>query len=79
MKAGHSRTASGEIRHSERLQTAMNRYFCGDFVSAVEQFEQVRAHDPIDHVPALFIERCTRYLRELPPSDWQGFERLARG
>jgi hypothetical protein len=38
--------------------------------SGVPQFEQVRAHDPVDRVPALFIERCARYLRELPPSDW---------
>jgi hypothetical protein len=60
------------------LQTAMEGYFRRAFEAALSLFEQVRRADPDDALPPLFIERCTRYLGEPPPRDWQGFERLSQ-
>jgi hypothetical protein len=59
-----------------RLRSAMEGYFGGDFKAARSAFEQISFEAPDDAVPALFAERCTRYLQEPPPEDWNGFERL---
>lgn len=58
------------------LQSAIERYTARAFGEAREAFAQMLGLDPEDAVPALYIERCDRYLREPPPADWQGFERL---
>src|SRR4029077_15891550 len=48
------------------LQSAMQRYFRGEFDAALTLFEQMRAQDPDDFVHILFAERCSRYLQEGP-------------
>ena len=58
------------------LCSAMDRYFTREFGAALTIFEQICAVDPDDPVPLLFVERCSRYLKEPPPHDWQGFEKL---
>ena len=60
------------------LQAAMQQYCGGDFDGALASFEQVSTQDPDDAVPRLFAERCTRFLRAPPQSDWQGFETLTQ-
>ncbi len=58
------------------LQAGIESYFGADFNKALRLFEQVCTVDPHDAVPSLFAERCSRYVRDLPPHDWQGFEKL---
>jgi len=60
------------------LGSAMERYYAREFGAALAGFERACAEDPDDAVPALFAERCTRYLQSPPPADWQGFEKLTR-
>ncbi|MBO9649384.1 MAG: AAA family ATPase [Variovorax sp.] len=59
----------------KRLESAMTLYFEGEFEAALGLFEEAGAADPHDAVPQIFIERCTRYMRE-PVKEWEGFERL---
>jgi predicted ATPase/class 3 adenylate cyclase len=58
------------------LQSAIERYTARDFGAARAAFARMLELDPGDPVPALFLERCDRYLSAPPPDDWQGFERL---
>ena len=61
----------------ERLHAAMSAYFRGDLEVALTVFERLRSEDPADRVPAIFVERCVRNLRE--PPDGRGLDRLASG
>ena len=67
---------AAKLETSELLRSAMERYLHGEFNAAQPLFEQACIADPDDAVPFLFAERCARYLRELPPHDWQGLENL---
>ena len=67
---------AAKLATRELLQSAMERYFDADFNAALRLFEQACIADPDDAVPSLFAERCSRYARDLPPDDWQGFEKL---
>ena len=58
------------------LRLAMEKYFGGGFDAARALFEQVSAMDPGEAVTRLFVERCSRQLREPSAGEWQGFERL---
>jgi predicted ATPase/class 3 adenylate cyclase len=58
------------------IQSAMQRYFRREFDVALTLFEDACAQDPDDSVPFIFAERCSRCLKEEPPDDWQGFEKL---
>lgn len=62
----------------EQLTSAMAQYCARDFKGAWAAFEQLAHADPEDAVPALFAERCVRYLQSPPSDDWQGFERLTQ-
>jgi predicted ATPase/class 3 adenylate cyclase len=76
--------AEAPERHAAKLATrallrsAMERYFGREFSAALALFEQACAADPDDAVPLLFTQRCSRYLKEPPPRDWQGFETLTQ-
>jgi hypothetical protein len=70
-----TRRAAKRATHA-LLQLGMERYFGADFNAALQLFEKVCTLDPHDSVPSLFAERCSRYVRKLPPHDWQGFEKL---
>ncbi len=59
------------------LGSAMEKYFGREFKIARTAFERMCFEAPDDVVPALFAERCVRYLQEPPPEDWNGFERLS--
>jgi hypothetical protein len=58
------------------LHSAMEQYFGREFEAALALFKQVSREDPEDAVPVLFVERCSRFLQEPPPEDWQGFEKM---
>jgi class 3 adenylate cyclase len=58
------------------LSSGMEKYFCRDFKAARMPFERACSESPGDVVPALFAERCARYLHKPPPDNWEGFERL---
>jgi len=65
-----------KIATGELLKPAMERYFSGKFKAALPLFQQACAEDANDPVPSLFADRCMQYLRDLPPQEWQGFEKL---
>jgi class 3 adenylate cyclase len=58
------------------LASAMESYFGRQFEAARAAFRRMTCEDPDDAVPFLFAERCSRYIKEPPPADWQGFEQL---
>jgi class 3 adenylate cyclase len=60
------------------LRSGMEKYFCRDFKAARTALEQVCSENPDDVVPAIFLERCLRYLHQPPPDDWDGIERLGQ-
>nr|CRH04771.1 Putative serine/threonine kinase with two-component sensor domain [Candidatus Magnetococcus massalia] len=59
-----------------QLDAAMQAYYARDFTQAYELFIDAKAQDPDDCVLSLFTQRTQRYLKEPPPHDWQGFEKL---
>ncbi|MEG3641598.1 AAA family ATPase [Magnetococcus sp. PR-3] len=61
-----------------QLHTAMQAYYAQDFAQAYELFTAAMADDPEDCVFSLFAERSKSYLKEPPPEDWQGFEKLTK-
>ncbi len=67
---------AAKIATRNALCSAMDRYFTREFGAALTIFEQICAVDPDDPVPLLFVERCSRYLKEPPPHDWGGFEKF---
>jgi predicted ATPase/class 3 adenylate cyclase len=67
---------AAKLATRELLQAGMESYFGSNFNVALRLFEQVCTADPHDAVSSLFVERCSRYLRDLPSHDWQGFEKL---
>jgi class 3 adenylate cyclase len=67
---------AAKLATRELLQAATENYFDSNFSVALRYFEKVCATDPHDPVPALFVERCSRHLQDLPSHDWQGFEKL---
>jgi len=60
------------------LQQAMELYAQREFGAARTLFERIATMDPLDALPALFIERCLRYAGLPPPQDWHGVERLTQ-
>jgi predicted ATPase/class 3 adenylate cyclase len=60
------------------LRSGMEKYFCRDFKAARTALERACSESPDDVVPAMFLERCVRYLQQPPPDDWDGIERLGQ-
>ncbi len=60
----------------EQLASGIDAYFHRDFSSAYKIFTDISKHDPKDTVPPIFASRCQRYQEEVPPGDWQGYEKL---
>ena len=58
------------------LEQALALYAGRDFAVAGQLFERALRADPSDAVPALYVERCARYLRDGVPAGWDGVERL---
>jgi predicted ATPase/class 3 adenylate cyclase len=58
------------------LQSAMKSYFAWEFKAARRAFESLCSQSPEDPVPALFAERCERYLRKPPSPGWNGIEKI---
>ena len=55
---------------------ALRYYFKQDFKEAVRLFKSVEKLLPKDHIAGMFMGRCQRYLKDPPPSDWNGLEIL---
>jgi class 3 adenylate cyclase len=66
---------SAKLATWELLDSAMERYFSGEFCEALPLFEQVLAEDCNDPLPALFAERCRRRPGDRPTDDCLGLER----
>ncbi len=58
------------------LHLAMERYYARDFEAAQEMFGRMSCEDPLDAIPVIFAERCSRYLLSPPPDEWRGVEKL---
>jgi predicted ATPase/class 3 adenylate cyclase len=58
------------------LRAAMALYVARDFEAAEDAFGRMQDDDPLDQVPALFVQRCRYNRAEPPPADWQGVEKL---
>jgi adenylate cyclase len=59
--------AAGVEERLARFDSALQRYFAGDFASALEAFSSLAA----DPVASIFSKRC-RLLLEHPPANWDG-------
>jgi predicted ATPase/class 3 adenylate cyclase len=66
---------AAKLATGELLELAMEKYFSGEFCAALPLFEQVRAEDCNDSLPALFAERCRRRPGDQPTQGWPGFEK----
>jgi predicted ATPase/class 3 adenylate cyclase len=67
---------AAKLATRERLNSAIESYFCREFEIARAAFEEVSFEDPDDVVPVIFAERCVNYLKSPPPEDWGRFEHL---
>lgn len=59
------------------LRDGQGYYHGREFARAMACFAQSMASAPTDPVPAIYFDRCRRWLIDPPPPDWQGYERLA--
>ena len=66
---------AAKLATGELLELEMEKYFSGDFCAALRLYEQVRAEDCNDSLPALFAERCRRRPGDQPTQGWPGFEK----
>ena len=62
--------AAAWARHNE----AMEHYYTRRFAEAIEGFRSVKQTLKEDSLADMMIERCTRYLTDAPPADWNGVE-----
>lgn len=72
-------TAKGELENSEREawplnQEAFTHYYERRFDEARKAFTEVERLLPSDFIAEMMIERCERFGRTPPPSDWSGVE-----
>ncbi|HSO66436.1 MAG TPA: hypothetical protein VLP30_01170, partial [Desulfatirhabdiaceae bacterium] len=52
--------------------TAFQDYCQGRFESSIALYRKILAILPDDHLSRMFLERCSQYLRNPPPPDWNG-------
>ncbi len=54
----------------------MKHYYGRNFLQSAKYFMAVQRLLPDDHVSAIFLERCKKYIKKKPPEDWNGLEVL---
>ncbi len=57
-------------------ETAMKLYYKREFLRAAKYFMGVQKLLPNDYIAGMYIERCKKYLKNPPSSDWNGIEIL---
>jgi two-component system sensor histidine kinase ChiS len=65
-----------KIQQKEDFGVAMNYYKKRDFKSALDKFSIVYADNPRDKAAGIYIKRCTKYMKEGIPDDWDGAEAI---
>lgn len=56
----------------EKFAEGRRYYKMMDFAKALEAFQEALAMDPEDGPSKVYVERCTFYLENPPPEDWDG-------
>ena len=57
-------------------ESAIKLYHKREFLRAAKYFMGVQKLMPNDYIAGMYIERCKKYLKTPPPSDWNGIEIL---
>lgn len=57
---------------AKRYNQALEEYFSGRFEQAIEAFLAIAADHPEDKPTRILLQRCRRYLEEMPAPDWGG-------
>ncbi len=55
-------------------ETAIKLYYKRDFLRAAKYFMGVKKLMPNDYISGVYIDRCKKYIKKAPPSDWNGVE-----
>ena len=56
----------------ELFHEGRNKYKLMDFTQAAALFEQALKLDPADGPSQVYYDRCTHYIENPPPEDWDG-------
>jgi adenylate cyclase len=64
--------------YSEQFDTSMTLYLSRMFHEAYMLFKQLQERNNDDFLPRLFAERCATYLKNPPPTDWDGVFRIRK-
>jgi adenylate cyclase len=63
-----------ETKAWEYHDKAMKLYYTRDFLRAAKYFMGVQKLMPGDYISGDYIERCKKYIKKAPPTDWNGVE-----
>lgn len=66
--------SAGEARIFPAHNDSMELYYAREFRRAAEGFRGILAEAPEDFLAGMMLERCERYTREAPGTDWDGVE-----
>ena len=62
----------GGIFTVDEFDAGMDAYLAGDFTAAAARLAEVLRRDPADVAAAILRERCTAFLADGAPPDWDG-------
>ncbi len=65
-------TKAEQMTHIPEFQKGYELYLLKDFQNAIGQFEKALSLNAEDPVSKLFVKRCSEFLEEPPPADWDG-------
>lgn len=61
-----------DLEFCRLTEEAFDAYHARQWEEAVAAYGRLAEFAPQDKVPALFIERCRRFMEDPPPGDWSG-------
>jgi class 3 adenylate cyclase len=64
------------VKMVDRFDAALRKYREREFAAAQESFQAIVADFPQDGPAALYAQRCTDYVKQPPPADWDGVFRM---
>lgn len=62
-----------DINFYQKIHDAQTKYYEGNFVQALKEFESLKDNQYNYHIVNMYIDRCD-YLIKNPPVDWDGVE-----